>query len=91
MERTQNRCGMGECSAAIAAKNRGYSLAIDDNLAIKLIMEAFPGLEILRTQDLVVEMIQANILDVTTADRIKKEWEEKYRFKLKFLSFAEIL
>jgi hypothetical protein len=91
LEKTQNRCGMGECSATIAAQNRSYALAIDDNLAIKFIAKAFPTLRIVRTQDIVVEIIQANIIDVATADVIKKEWEEKHRFKLSFLSFAEIL
>lgn len=91
LEKTQNRCGMGECSATIAAKNRGYSLAIDDNPAIKIIVQTFPNLRIVRTQDMIVEMIQANIIDVATADVIKKEWEEKHRFKLTFLSFAEII
>jgi predicted nucleic acid-binding protein len=91
LERTQNRCGMGECSAAIAAKNRGYSLGIDDNPAIKTIKECFPTLRIVRTQDLIVEMIQANILDVAGADKIKTEWEEKHRFKLKLSSFSELL
>lgn len=91
LEKTQNRCGMGECSATIAAKNRGYALAIDDNPAIKIIVKNFPQLRIVRTQDIIVEMIQANIIDFVTADVIKKEWEEKHRFKLGFLSFSQII
>jgi hypothetical protein len=38
-----------------------------------------------------VSLIRAGILDVAAADRIKNEWAQYHRFKIKTDSFQELL
>ena len=84
--------GAGECSAIAVAIRRRYPIAIDDNRAIKrAIREVGAKLEVVRTTDLMVSLIRAGILDVAAADRIKNEWAQYHRFKIKTDSFQELL
>lgn len=85
------RLGWGECSAIIAASRRGYRLGIDDRRAIEAAKLAFPTIQILRTEDLVVEMIHGKLLTVGEADGIKTEWETLHKFRRPFGSFAELV
>ena len=89
-----SRLGSGERSAIAVALNRGHVLAIDDNRAIKKALQeaglAKTNLPIIRTQDIVVALIQARALTVEAADTILQDWAGNHRFKLKISSFAEI-
>jgi predicted nucleic acid-binding protein len=89
------RLGAGERSAIAVALNRKCSLAIDDSRAIqKAIVEAgIAGnpLVIVRTQDIVVELIRKGVISVQAADAILVDWGTNHRFKLKIASFQELL
>ena len=89
------RLGAGECSAIAVALSRGFALAIDDNRAIKIALReaelAGKTLIVLRTQDIVVALIRASALTVQEADRVKAEWEQRHRFRLKVRSFQDLL
>ncbi len=89
------RLGAGECSAIAVALHRGFALAIDDNRAVNRALReaglAGRKLEILRTQDVIVALIHAGVLDVATADQIKDAWANYHRFKIKALSFSDFL
>lgn len=85
------RIGLGECSAISYASTRGCVLAIDDRRATREATKVDADLEILRTEDLVVLMIQETLLTVVQADLIKREWEADHRFALKFGSFQELI
>lgn len=82
--------GHGECSAIAAAIRRGYRLAIDDNRAAKQARILHPPLLIVRTQDLMVELITHGLLDIPAADSIKQTWATDHRFTLSIGSFAEL-
>ena len=85
------RLGAGECSAIALAVHRGYILAMDDRLAIRHAREADASLRILATQDLMVSMIREGLLDVEQADRIKRDWAARHRFRLTLDSFQELI
>ena len=85
------RLGEGECSAIACAVHRGYALAIDDRQALNHVRRTYSELQVLTTQDLVVSMIQEDLLDVSQADAIKREWAKRHRFKLAIRSFAEVI
>jgi hypothetical protein len=89
------RLGPGECSAIAVAINRRHALAIDDGRAIRhALREAgITGqvLTILRTQDVVVELIRAGVLTIEQADQIKSVWETRHRFRIAVASFANLL
>lgn len=87
----KGKLGIGECSAISAAIHRGCSLAIDDNLAIKSAQRLAPQLHILRTQDLIVKMIQENVLSTQDPDSIAQDLADNHRFKLKINSFKEFI
>ena len=72
-----------ESALQFLAIHNKYCLAIDDNLAIKSALAIDPQLSILRTQDLILKMIQEGILNVLEADSILQDWAENHRFKLK--------
>ena len=86
---TKGRLGAGERAAIAVALNRGCALAIDDSRAIRrALQEAALGenaLSILRTQDIVVELIRRGVVSVETADATN------HRFKLKIASFQDLL
>ena len=88
---TTGRLGAGECSAIALAVHRGYILAIDDRLAIRHAREADASLRILATQDLMVSMIREGLLEVEEADRIKRDWATRHRFRLRLDSFRELI
>ncbi len=48
-------------------------------------------LEIMRTSDVMVALIRANILTIEDADHVKDEWELRHRFSIKAASFRDIL
>ena len=81
----------GVCSAIAVAVQRKYSLAIDDRAANRLARRFAPSLHIVTTQDLVVSMIRQNLLGVEEADRIKREWFDRHRFRLNLDSFGDLL
>ena len=85
------RLGAGECSAIAVAVLRGYTLAIDDRVADRLARRLAPALHIVTTQDVVVSMIHQDLLEVEEADRIKLEWSDRHRFRLKLDSFGDLL
>lgn len=85
------RLGSGECSAIACAINNNHKLAIDDKLAINQAKTLAANLSIMRTQDLVVSMIQEKLITVQEADQWKSTWETECRFKLKIASFAELI
>ncbi len=85
------RLGAGECSAIAFAVHRGYILAIDDRLAIRHARGVDARLRILATQDLMVSMIREGLLEVEEADRIKREWATRHRFRLRLNSFRDVI
>jgi predicted nucleic acid-binding protein len=91
----RGRLGAGERSAIAVALNRKCALAIDDSRAIKRAIEEAgitgSSLSIVRTQDIVVEVIKQNVLSVEAADAIHAEWATNHRFKLKITSFRDLL
>ena len=88
---SDDRLGLGECSAIAVAIHRSYILAIDDKKAIKQALASCSTLQILTTQDFMVSLIQAGLLDVAEADEIKEEWATHHCFRLKIDSFLELL
>jgi predicted nucleic acid-binding protein len=91
----KGRLGAGERSAIAVALNRKCPLAIDDSRAIQRAIDeagiAGNPLTILRTQDIVVELIQGGVLSLEAADRIRAEWAANHRFRLKISSFRDLL
>jgi predicted nucleic acid-binding protein len=89
------RLGAGECSAIAVAINRRFALAIDDNRAVNRALAeaglAGHELEILRTQDVMVALIRAGVIDVANADQIKETWARHHRFRIKATTFADLL
>jgi predicted nucleic acid-binding protein len=89
------RLGVGERSAIAVALNRKCTLAIDDSRAIQRALEeagiAGNPLLILRTQDIVVQMIRHGALTLEAADAIRNDWASNHRFKLKIASFTDLL
>ncbi len=85
------RLGRGECSAIAVALHRGFTLAIDDRRARRDALTLSATLRVLNTQELVVDMIRADVLTVTEADELKEVWSSRHRFRLPFVSFADIV
>lgn len=88
---SEGRIGSGECSAIACAVCSGFKLAIDDKRAIIEAQKISAALEIIGTQELMVSMISERLLEIEEADEIKNAWEAEHRFKLKILSFRDIL
>lgn len=91
----RGRLGAGERSAIAVALNRGCALAIDDSRAIRRAIEeaGITGnpLTILRTQDVIVHLIKAKLLEIEAADAIKENWHLNHRFTIRIGSFVELL
>ncbi len=87
----KGKLGVGECSAISVAIHNNYALAIDDNLAIKSTRSIASRLPILRTQELMVKMIQEGILSILEANTILQDWAINHRFKLKIKTIEELL
>lgn len=81
--------GSGERSAFAAARHRRYNVAIDDRRAIRIAAQELGEVVVLRTEDLVREMIAMRIVSTAEADAIKDRWETLHRFKLSFRSFGD--
>ncbi|BAC92197.1 glr4256 [Gloeobacter violaceus PCC 7421] len=90
-----NRLGAGERAAIAVALSRKYALAIDDRKAINRALReagiASTRLRILRTQDIVVTLIQTGALSIAQADGMLADWAANHRFKLKITSFRALL
>jgi predicted nucleic acid-binding protein len=89
------RLGAGERSAIAVALNRGWTLAVDDTRAFN---QAFReaglsgrSLERIRTQDVVIALIRSSVLTLAEADAIKRTWAAHHRFRLKIVSFGDLL
>ncbi len=87
--------GAGELSAIAVALNRNCLLAIDDNRAVRDALREIGFSDrpdrIIRTQDIVVELIKRNLLALEEAESIRVDWETNHRFTLKISSFRELL
>lgn len=82
--------GTGECAAISIAAHQKYYLAIDDNQAIKKASCLLLSSYILRTQDLILIMIEEDILSLDEADYMIEIWAREHRFKVKINSFREL-
>ncbi|WP_420635211.1 hypothetical protein [Candidatus Palauibacter sp.] len=91
----QGSLGAGERSAIAVALNRGYRLAVDDNAAIKrAVREAAvvpQELRIVRTEDIILELIRHGLLTIADADEMLADWAANHRFRLRFPSFRVLL
>lgn len=87
--------GPGERSAIAIALNRGHGLSLDDRRAInqvkRITRELGKPLVILRTRDIVVDLIRCGELSVEQADSLLAEWAGKHKFRLKISSFSECM
>jgi hypothetical protein len=81
--------GTGERSAIATAFHRGFVVGLDDRRAIAILSRIFGNIRVLRTQDIVRELIHARVLTVTEADAMKHRWQEFHRFTLPFESFGD--
>jgi predicted nucleic acid-binding protein len=86
---TSKGLGVGECSAIAVAVNRKLTIAIDDKRALKEVARLGYNLEVLGTEQLVVQLIAESMLTTVEADQMKDDWEQNYRFKLSIVSFSE--
>jgi predicted nucleic acid-binding protein len=86
---TATGLGVGECSAIAVAAHRKFTLAIDDNRAVKKIKNAGLDLSMLSTESVVVLLIRHSVLTIQEADTIKEDWEKNHSFRLLFASFRE--
>jgi predicted nucleic acid-binding protein len=91
----KGRLGAGERAAIAVALNRGCAIAIDDSRAIQRAVDEarIDGalLTIVRTQDIVVELIRKGVISIQAADAILVAWATNHRFKLKIASFRDVL
>lgn len=91
----KGRLGAGERAAIAVALNRGCALAIDDSRAIRRALQEAAlrenKLTILRTQDIIVELIRCRAISIEMADAIRLEWAKNHRFKINVKSFVELL
>jgi hypothetical protein len=49
------------------------------------------ALSILRTQDIMVELIRGTVVSIEAADAILVDWAVNHRFRLKIASFRDVL
>ncbi len=85
------RLGHGECSSIACAIHNGYIIAIDDKRATAEAQRVSADLTIMKTQDLVISMVDEKLISTEIADDMKKTWEEEHRFRLKIDSFSELI
>jgi predicted nucleic acid-binding protein len=85
------RLGVGECAAIAAAVHRTVPIAIDDRVAIRHLQDRYPACRVETTQSLMVKLIRKGAVSIALADHLKSEWENKFRFRLKVSSFADLL
>lgn len=85
------RLGAGESAAIALAITADYGIAIEDRKATREAQRLKADLRVLKTQDIIVHLMQAGHVTVEEADAIKVAWESLHRFTLPFGSFAELL
>lgn len=85
------RLGVGECSAIACAICREHALAIDDRQATNHAQRESEDLLIVRTEHLMVDLIQLGVLTIEEANAIKDDWSQYHRFTLKLESFADLI
>ncbi len=87
------RFGAGESAAIAVALNRDHGLSLDDGRAAKhakaMAQELGKSPTILKTRDIVVDLIRSGELSVEQADSFLAEWADKHKFRLKISSFSE--
>jgi predicted nucleic acid-binding protein len=83
--------GSGESSAIAFASRHGYALAMDDGKAIRFARRLSPPLQVIRTQDLLLSMIQEGLLDISEADRLKNELATRHKFNMGIRSFGDLI
>jgi predicted nucleic acid-binding protein len=88
---SSGQLGAGECAAIAVASHRKHKLAIDDIRAIKKAKSVIASDAILRTQDLLVEMIKEKVIEIESADELIELWATQHRFKLPIQSFRTVL
>lgn len=90
-----NRLGSGECSAIAVAVTRNHVIAMDDNRAVnRALREAGlvgTTLRVMRTPDVILDLIRSGVLTIAEANSIKDAWARHHRFKIKAASFADLL
>jgi len=85
------RLGSGESAAIACAIANGYAIAIDDRAAANQARQLKADIEVLGSQDIMVQLIRSGAIDLAEADRIKDTWASEHRFRLAIASFREIL
>jgi predicted nucleic acid-binding protein len=89
------RLGAGERSAIAVAINRNHRLAVDDIRTIRRALREAritgDPIQVLRTQDIIVQLIRHGVLTLAAADLIRMDWAHNHRFRLKISSFADLL
>lgn len=88
--RGEHDLGPGESAAMAIAMNGNHTVATDDGDARKAAEKLGWG-KTIGTQDIMVMAIRHELISVSQADRILKEWDEQHRFKLKIRSFSELI
>lgn len=83
--------GQGESATIAVAIHRAWGVAIDDATAIRKTMRRHPTIDVIRTPDIIRSAIASKALSVQEADAIKRAWEDRFRFRLRFASFADLL
>ncbi len=83
--------GRGEAFSFVAAKSLGIALAIDDHKAIKRASTVVAGVTTLKTVDVMLQAIRLGLVSIQEADNIKEDWEKNHNFRLKVVSFGDLL
>lgn len=83
--------GKGESATIAVAIHRAWGVAIDDATAIRKAVRRHPSIDVIRTPDIVRSAIASMALSVQEADALKRAWEERFRFRLRFTSFADLV
>jgi predicted nucleic acid-binding protein len=83
--------GQGESACLAIAVNRGFSIASDEKGVFrKLVLGKIGQTRLLTTPDLILTAVQSKLVTVAQADNWKAKLE-MHRFKMKFLSFKDLL
>lgn len=82
--------GSGESAALAAALHRDLAIATDDGRTRREIDRRLGPGRLLTTPGILLRAIQTGQLTVSQADRIKELLEE-HRFKMSFVSFADLI
>lgn len=81
--------GIGERSAFVAGFHRGFTVAIDDRRAIRIVSRALGTMPIVGTEGIMRRLIAAGSISVMEADALKLRWETDHKFTLSFKSFGD--